>query len=103
LAELVAHEVGHTLGLRHNFKASSTLSLKDINSNGVKGQRTIASSVMDYIPINMPYQLESETRGDYTMIGIGPYDYWAIEYGYTPDEAKLPQTRQRTGTPVRDR
>ena len=95
LAELVAHEVGHTLGLRHNFKASSTLSLKDINSNGVKGQRTIASSVMDYIPINMPYQLESETRGDYTMIGIGPYDYWAIEYGYTPDEAKLPEILKR--------
>jgi len=99
LAELVAHEVGHTLGLRHNFKASSTLSLKDINSNGVKGQRTIASSVMDYIPINMPYQLESETRGDYTMIGIGPYDYWAIEYGYTPDEAKLPEILKRASEP----
>jgi hypothetical protein len=99
LAELVAHEVGHTLGLRHNFKASSTLSLKDINSNGVKGQRTIASSVMDYIPINMPYQLESETRGDYTMIGIGPYDYWAIEYGYTPDDAKLPEILKRASEP----
>lgn len=99
LAELVAHEVGHTLGLRHNFKASSNLSLKEINSNAVKGQKTIATSVMDYLPINMPYQLESETRGDYTMIGIGPYDYWAIEYGYSPEEAKLPELLKRASEP----
>lgn len=99
LAELVAHEVGHTLGLRHNFKASSMLSLKEINSNGIKGQRTIASSVMDYIPINMPYQLDSETRGDYTMIGIGPYDHWAIEYGYTPEDNKLPEILKRSTEP----
>jgi hypothetical protein len=99
LAELVAHEVGHTLGLRHNFKASSALSLKEINSNAVKGQKTIATSVMDYIPINMPYQLESETRGDYTMLGIGPYDYWAIEYGYSPDESKLAELLKRASEP----
>jgi len=99
LAELVAHEVGHTLGLRHNFKASSALSLKEINSNAVKGQKTIATSVMDYIPINMPYQLDSETRGDYTMIGIGPYDYWAIEYGYTPEDAKLNDILKRASEP----
>lgn len=99
LAELVAHEVGHTLGLRHNFKASSNFSLKEINSNAVKGQKTVATSVMDYLPINMPYQLESETRGDYTMIGIGPYDYWAIEYGYTPDESKLPELLKRASEP----
>ena len=60
---------------------------------------TIASSVMDYIPINMPFQLDSETRGDYTMIGIGPYDYWAIEYGYTPEEAKLSEILKRSSEP----
>ncbi len=99
LADLVAHEVGHTLGLRHNFKASSLYTLKEINSNEVKGKKTIASSVMDYIPVNMPYQLESETRGDYTMIGIGPYDYWAIGYGYAPDEGKLPEMLKRATEP----
>ncbi|HUG90422.1 MAG TPA: zinc-dependent metalloprotease [Planctomycetaceae bacterium] len=82
LAELVAHEVGHTLGLRHNFKSSSVYSLAQINSDEVKGKKPLAGSVMDYLPVNM--NLESgKMQGDYTMIGIGPYDMWAIEYGYT--------------------
>lgn len=99
LAELVAHEAGHTLGLRHNFKASSVYTFNEINSPDVKGKKTLASSVMDYIPINMPYKLEGSTRGDWTMTGIGPYDYWAIEYGYTTDEAKLPEVLKRVGEP----
>lgn len=98
LAELVAHEVGHTLGLRHNFKASSVYTLAEINSEGVKGKKTLAGSVMDYIPINIPYQI-GETKGDWTMIGIGPYDMWAIEYGYTPDDAKLPEILKRVAEP----
>lgn len=98
LAELVAHEAGHTLGLRHNFKASSVYTLAEINSNAVKGKKTLASSVMDYIPINIPYQV-GETRGDWTMIGVGPYDMWAIEYGYSPDEAKLPDLLKRVSEP----
>ena len=99
LAELVAHEAGHTLGLRHNFKASSVYTLKEINSDAVKGKKTLASSVMDYIPINMPYEVEGGVRGDFTMTGIGPYDYWAIEYGYTPEEAKLQEILKRTSEP----
>jgi hypothetical protein len=100
LAELVAHEAGHTLGLRHNFKASSVYSLKEINSPELKGKKPLASSVMDYIPINMPYQVEgSTTRGDWTMTGIGPYDFWAIEYGYSTDESKLPEVLKRVSEP----
>ncbi len=98
LANLVCHEVGHTLGLRHNFKASSVYSLAEINSNALKGKKTLASSVMDYIPINIPYQV-GETRGDWTMIGVGPYDMWAIEYGYSPDEAKLPEILKKVSEP----
>lgn len=81
IAELVAHEVGHTLGLRHNFKASSIYSLDEMNSEKVKGQKPLAGSVMDYLPINL--RADGKEQGDYTMIGIGPYDEWAIEYGYT--------------------
>ena len=82
MSELVCHEVGHTLGLRHNFKGSSVYSMAEINSNELKGKKPHASSVMDYLPANMNYE-DGEVQGDYTMIGIGPYDEWAIEYGYT--------------------
>lgn len=82
LADLVAHEVGHTLGLRHNFKASSVYTLDEINSEDVKGKKPFAGSVMDYLPINLRIE-EGEVQGDYAMIKVGPYDYWAIEYGYS--------------------
>ncbi len=82
LADLVAHEVGHTLGLRHNFKASSIYSIKEINSEEVKARKAFAGSVMDYLPINLRIA-EGEVQGDFAMIDLGPYDLWAIEYGYT--------------------
>ena len=82
LADLVAHEVGHTLGLRHNFKASSIYQLKKINSHEIKGKKSFAGSVMDYLPLNLRL-VDGEVQGDYGMLGLGPYDYWAIEYGYT--------------------
>jgi hypothetical protein len=89
MADLVAHEVGHTLGLRHNFKASGLYSLADINSKKLKGQKPFAASVMDYLPININMQ-DGEMQGDYAMIDVGPYDMWAIEYGYTFDKDLKP-------------
>lgn len=98
LADLVAHEVGHTLGLRHNFKGSALHTLDEINSDDVKGKATITASVMDYTPINFRYE-SGEVQGDYGMIDIGPYDYWAIEYGYNLDEKKLPEILKRCVEP----
>ena len=83
LAELVAHEVGHTLGLRHNFKGSSTYSLDVINSKEMKDIKPWSSSVMDYNGINIRMPGSGEIQGNYSSDGIGPYDFWAIEYGYT--------------------
>ncbi|MFN7874085.1 MAG: zinc-dependent metalloprotease [Pirellula sp.] len=85
LADLVCHEVGHTLGLRHNFKASSLYTLDEINSEEVKGKKSLAASVMDYLPLN--FRVAAGTlQGDYGMIDIGLYDYWAIEYGYSTEQ-----------------
>lgn len=89
LADLVAHEIGHTLGLRHNFKASSVYTLDQINSPEIKGKKPFAGSVMDYISFNVNMK-EKAVQGDYSMIGVGPYDMWAIEYGYTSSDNLKP-------------
>ncbi len=80
LKDVVMHEVGHTLGLRHNFKASSWLTIAEINDPERSKDLPIAGSIMDYLPLNiMP---KGEHQGSYFMPTIGPYDYLAIEYGY---------------------
>ena len=98
LAELACHEVGHTLGLRHNFKASSVYTMAEINSKKMKGQKPHAGSVMDYLPANINFK-DGEVQGDYTMISVGLYDTWAIEYGYTQDEKALKGILGRVAEP----
>ena len=98
LADLVSHEVGHTLGLRHNFKASSVYTIDQMNSEEFKGKKTLAGSVMDYIPTNFKVD-HGAVQGDWAMIGVGPYDMWAIEYGYTLNDKKLPKILARVAEP----
>ncbi len=88
LAELVAHEVGHTLGLRHNFKGSSAYDLETVNSDEFKGKKPWSTSVMDYNGINIRMPGYGAEQGDFSVIDIGPYDYWAIEFGYGNDPKK---------------
>jgi len=74
------HEVGHTLGLTHNFRASTVYTeaqLADPEFTRVNG---IAGSVMEYNAVNLA--LPGEKKREYHMSTLGPYDYWAIEYGY---------------------
>lgn len=87
LKDLVMHEVGHTLGLRHNFKASSIYTLDQINSPQWKGSKAITGSVMDYSPVNVNFN-KDRAQGDYSMVTLGTYDFWAIEYGYTTGDTK---------------
>ena len=89
--EIVMHEVGHTLGLRHNFKASSIYSLEEIRSRRERKEAT-AGSVMDYNPVL--FFKEKALAGDFVTSTIGPYDYWAIEYGYRPAEESKPAKDQ---------
>ncbi|MCA9304701.1 MAG: zinc-dependent metalloprotease, partial [Phycisphaerales bacterium] len=69
-----------TLGLRHNFKGSSRYSFDEINSG--KHEGSWSTTVMDYTGINIRMPGFGEAQGKYSADGIGPYDYWAIEYGY---------------------
>lgn len=80
LVHLVAHEVGHTLGLRHNFKASSVLKNDRLHDAKTTSERGLSGSVMDYLPVNIAP--EGMPQGQYFQTNLGPYDYWAIEYAY---------------------
>jgi hypothetical protein len=80
--EIVMHEVGHTLGLRHNFKASAAMSLKEVNNPEITAKRGNSASIMDYLPVNIA--AKGDKQGDYFSPTIGAYDYWAIEYAYKP-------------------
>ncbi len=82
LKEVTMHEVGHTLGLRHNFKASQLYSLEELNDPEKTAETGLSASVMDYAPANLVPK--GKPQGDYYSTTIGPYDLWAIEYGYTP-------------------
>ncbi|MDE2081397.1 MAG: zinc-dependent metalloprotease, partial [Burkholderiales bacterium] len=82
---VITHEVGHTLGLRHNFKASTVVTPAELRDRGYDQANGISGSVMDYNPFNLP--LKGERKGEPVMTGLGPYDYWAIEYGYKPLDA----------------
>ncbi|WP_231505863.1 zinc-dependent metalloprotease [Planktothrix serta] len=79
---LISHEVGHTLGLRHNFQGSTLLSPEELNNPEITRTKGLVSSVMDYLPVNLAPQ--GTPQGDYFPTQIGPYDQWAIEYGYKP-------------------
>ncbi|MEM9896021.1 MAG: zinc-dependent metalloprotease [Bacteroidota bacterium] len=79
MIELILHEVGHTLGLNHNMKASQWLS-PDQLVNNTSGQLT--GSVMDYVVTNITK--DRSKQGNYYSTKAGPYDVWAIQFGYTP-------------------
>ena len=104
LKEVTMHEVGHTLGLRHNFKGSKWLNLKDLN-DPAKAKDGLVSSVMDYSPTNIVPK--GWKQGDFYTAQLGPYDFWAIEYGYKAlsggtngEKAELMKIASRSGEPA---
>ncbi len=82
---VVAHEVGHTLGLRHNFRASTVNQLDRLHDARRTSEVGLSGSVMDYNPPNIAVRGEEE-QGDFFMTTLGSYDYWAVEYAYKPME-----------------
>ena len=103
LKDTTMHEVGHTLGLRHNFRASRVFSEQQLSDPEFTRTHALTGSVMEYAPINLagpggrlvtPFQTT-----------LGSYDYWAIEYAYKPiapaeEKAKLEQIAARSGEPA---
>jgi len=78
---VVMHEVGHTLGLAHNFAASGLYSLARLHDPAFTAHHELTSSVMDYAPVNLSPR--GKPQGAYFQDQIGLYDRWAIRYGYT--------------------
>ena len=82
LKDTTMHEVGHTLGLRHNFRASRAFTDQQVSDPEFTRTQAFTGSIMEYSPVNLaspggkavaPFQAT-----------LGPYDYWAIEYAYRP-------------------
>ena len=83
LVKLTLHEVGHTLGLSHNFYSSKLHSFKNIHQRHITEPIGLTSSVMDYVSANVG--VNPKNHGQFYTTTPGPYDIWAIEFGYTPE------------------
>lgn len=92
IRDLTLHEVGHTLGLRHNFKGSSAIPYSKLNDTDFTQKHGLTLSVMDYASTNIA--VDPKDQGDFVNMTVGTYDKWAIRYAYSPvvkkgDDGKL--------------
>jgi hypothetical protein len=94
---VTTHEVGHTLGLDHNFRASASTPLDKLHDRQWTREHGIAASVMDYVPVNLAPP--GEANGDFYDVSPGTYDLWAISYGYTPDDERARQLAREAARP----
>ncbi len=102
LISIVAHEVGHTLGLRHNFRASTILKVDELHDLKKTSEVSQSSSVMDYNPTVIAPK--GKKQGHFLPVTLGPYDYWAIQYAYEPiegdEKAELAKIARRNTDPL---
>lgn len=82
IKESIMHEVGHALGLRHNFRASRAYTEAQLADPEFTREHGTTGSVMEYNAVNLPSP--GRTGGLPFQTALGPYDYWAIDYAYRP-------------------
>ncbi|WP_339925779.1 zinc-dependent metalloprotease [uncultured Cyclobacterium sp.] len=88
-----SHEVGHTLGLPHNFASSFAYPVDSLRSATFTAKYGTAPSLMDYARFN--YVAQPEDEGVHLFPEVGPYDKFAISWGYRPIlEAETPEEEQ---------
>jgi hypothetical protein len=97
---VVAHEIGHTLGLEHNFIASSEYPIAKLRDPQWVKMMGHTPSIMDYARFNYVAQPEDHIDPHDLIPRVGPYDTWAIHWGYAPipaattPQAELPTLNQ---------
>jgi len=79
-----AHEVGHTLGLRHNHRASQAYSISQLRDPSFVAKQGNVASIMSYGRYNYVAQPEDKIDVKHLIPGLAPYDFFAIEWGYKP-------------------
>ena len=82
IKQVFIHEVGHTLGLEHNFLGSSHYSIDQLRDNDFLSRYSIGSSIMDYVRYNYALRPQDKVDLKNRRVRVGEYDKWAIEWGY---------------------
>lgn len=94
---VVVHEVGHTLGLHHNMKSSSLYPAEKVRDAEWLKKMSHVASIMDYARFNYVAQPEDHVPPELLVPGVGPYDRFAISWGYKPiPEANSPDAEKPT-------
>ncbi len=96
LTWVTMHEIGHTLGLRHNFRSSADTPLEKLADPEWARERGVFSSVMEYPSVNLDAR---GTAAPFYNPGVGSYDLWAISYGYSPDDARAAALAREAARP----
>ena len=96
LEATITHEVGHTLGLAHNFKASAAYLPDSVRSASFLKQFGFTPSIMDYVRFDYVVQPGDHVALDELVPRIGPYDVFAIRWAYTPIPGAALPAAERT-------